>query len=441
MHRNKFDRYFTTPLVSLSLSMPLSRHFYCLEEVQAALYLASTKNQYPETLFWCEELIQSGCASEAISTLFESWLWQVGPFRLRWLLETWKDLGSDEIQDTSILLAAYRLSSLHTSNRDHSLFRILLHTPHDSTPPDRVTKKSPRGFPSDDPKECYFIRSIFQGKAMSAWWMASKISISRRWELLEWYCHHVSTSFQKEFQECLHILQDYPKLMGYQTDAYDSVISCIAVLLFCLTPKQQEDSFRPLLPSIDQKTQEAISSWQSLLGRKSRRIFTIPPSCLYGITQRGCMKRSLHNRIQLYHVEKYIIGCPFWDDALQHYADIDDSGLIHWKSDDKKEEFYQDYFPDDIPDEWTQEEKDRSHGNGVLGTEETVTFFCYASRFFSKLSRLYWCSFDKGIRKLKEISFDEPFPECMIPQDSNSDVINTDLLQPVCKVKRIVLSS
>jgi hypothetical protein len=421
--------------------MPLSRHFYCLEDVQAALSYSTTKNNYPETLFWCEELIQSGCASEAISVLFEAWMWQVGPFRLRWLLDSWKELGSDEIQNEAILLAAYRLSSLHVSNRDNSLFRILLLTYDVSSPPDRLTRKSPSVFPSDDPNERYFVQALFQGKARCAWWMALQISDSRRWELLEWYCLYVHTSFQKEIQECLHILQNYEKLLGYKTEAYDDVISCLSVLLFCLTPKQQEDSFRPLLPCIDSRTQETITSWHPLLGRKCRRIYTLPCSALYGITQRGCMKRSQHNRIQLYHVEKYMMGCPFWDEALSPYAEVDEGGVVHWKSEDKKEEFYHSYFPDDIPDEWTKEEKDRSHGDGILGSEESVSFFGYASRFFSRPSRLYWCPFDSCIRRLKEMPFDEAFPSCMITKTPIQNSINPILLHPVRKIKRTLTSS
>jgi hypothetical protein len=421
--------------------MPLSRHFYCLEDVQAALSYSCTKNRYPETLFWCQELIQSGCASEAISVVFESWIWQVGPFRLRWLLESWKDLGSDEIQDQSILLAAYRLSSLHTSNRDNSLFRILLRHSTGENPPDRVTRKSPSSFPSEDLKECYFIRSLFQGKARCAWWMASQLSMERRWELLSWYCSHVITTFQSEYQQCLTIMQQYEKLLGYQTDAYDMAISCLSIIMFCLSSKQQEESFRPLLTSIDSSSQDRVSSWQANLGRKVYRLYSIPPSSLYGTTQRGCMKRSQHNRIQLHHVEKYMVGCPFWDEALQEYARVEECGTIVWNSEDEKETFYLRYFPDDIPDEWTKEEKEQSHGEGVLGIDETCTIFGYASRFLSKIGRLCWGSFDSYIHLLKQIPYDQPFPQCMMDTLIKRGDINLVLLQPVHKMKRIVSSS
>lgn len=419
--------------------MPLSRHFYCLDEVQAALSYCCQKNQHLEALFWCEELLQSGCASEAISVLFESWIWNVGPFRLRWLLDNWHSLGSEEIQYNAISLSTYQLSSLHASNRDQSLFRILLSTHLDSSFPDRVTRKSPSLLPSDDPKECYFIRALYQGKARCAWWLALQLSMKRRWELLTWYSEHVLSSFQIEYQQCLTILQQYEKLLGYQTEAYDTVLSCLSIIMFCLSPEQQKDSFRPLLSTLDPNTQTSIESWQKYLGRKNRRLYTIPSGCLYGQTQRGYAKYSQHNRIQLHHVEKYIIGCAFWEEALISYASIDEVGNIVWNSEEDREAFYVRYFPDDIPDEWTKEEKDRSHGEGVLGEEESCTFYGFCSRFLSKPSRLYWSSFESFLQFLKTVPFDEPFPQCMV-QPICIQIEDISLLRPVRKIKKIALS-
>ena len=39
--------------------MPLSRHLYSLDEVQAALLYTTTRNSPTEALFWCQELILS----------------------------------------------------------------------------------------------------------------------------------------------------------------------------------------------------------------------------------------------------------------------------------------------------------------------------------------------------------------------------------------------
>ena len=41
-----------------------------------------------------------------------------------------------------------------------------------------------------------------------------------------------------------------------------------------------------------------------------------------------------------------------------------------WKSDEHKEAFYDTYFPDDIPDEWSLESREMSHGRGLGKTLE-----------------------------------------------------------------------
>ena len=73
----------------------LSRHFYALDEVHAALTYCSRRNDPVETLFWCQELLHSGHIGETISTLFEAWLWHKGPFHLSWLQHAWSTLRSD----------------------------------------------------------------------------------------------------------------------------------------------------------------------------------------------------------------------------------------------------------------------------------------------------------------------------------------------------------
>ena len=77
--------------------MPLSRHFYSLDEVQAALFYTTSHNNPSDALFWCKELLLSGCIAESISTLFQSWLCNTGPMRLQWLINAWKTIANDEL--------------------------------------------------------------------------------------------------------------------------------------------------------------------------------------------------------------------------------------------------------------------------------------------------------------------------------------------------------
>ena len=364
--------------------MPLTRHFYALDEVHAALQYASGRNDRLETLFWCKELLWSQCVGETISTLFESWLWHKGPFQLQWLLGAWATLASEELSEDDILLSAYQLSAISYRHRDHSLWNILVLTAQGAEP-ERLTPKTPTTLPSLDKRECYFVRALYQGKAYSAWWMSRHMATDRVWELLTWYATHC-TSNGASYHTCINALQNYEQLLGYRTEEYDTVIRCLAVLSLSLSPSQQAHSFSSLPLVLDTNSKDRLSEWSQLLGRKSYRVYSIPKNCLYGATCRGRLPWRCSTISQLN--ETHLIGCPFWEEAISEYALIDGL-IIHWNS---EEQFYDRYFPDDLPDEWTKAEKERSHGDGLLDPRDTTNLAKYARLFLSQCARLAWNS-------------------------------------------------
>lgn len=369
--------------------MPLSRHFYSLDEVQSALQYTTTRNLPNESLFWCQELILSGCISEAISTLFESWLWHKGPFHLQWLICAWNTLASDELSEHDLLLSAYQLTLC--SQKDHSLFHILVHTAMNPVLPDRVTPKTPSVLPSEDEKEVYFIRAIFQKKAHSAWWISHYMDTPRVWELIEWYMYNsLSDEYRESYSKCFTALQNYDKLLGYKSEEYDIIVRCMMILSLCLSDEQQKQSFTSLPAEIEKRYQTELNELSQKVGRKEYRSYSIPTMCLYGSTLRGCMKWTKNNMNQLNTVEPHLTGCPFWNTAIESYGVICENGDIQWNSDESMEEFYTIYFPDDIPDEWTKSDKLRSHGDGVLGPNDSPNLYKFARTHLSKCSRLAW---------------------------------------------------
>jgi len=419
--------------------MPLSRHFYSLDEVQAALLYTTSRNNPTEALFWCQELILSGCVGEAISILFQSWLWNTNSMRLEWLVQAWKTLASEELSEDDVLLATYRLSTIHQSNRDNSLWNILVLTsqnPHEM--PDSVTKKSPPLYPSHDPKEMYFIRAIYQNKARCAWWISQYLESDRVWILLSWVVNNIHSKFNKQYMICIEALQNYEQLLGFKSDEYDTIVRCSAVLMMCVWSEKQEESFRPLLSEIDKINQQTLNELDVSLGRRDRRVHQIPSACLYGTTQRGISKWSQNNYKQLYNVEKYLIGCPFWDDILTEYATITEENEITWHSDDKMEEFYEKYFPDDIPDEWSKKDQQKSHGDGVLGPTDKPTIWKYSRNFMSKNQYLAWNTTKNVNRYLEGLNINDCNPEKIIniykqpPPLSDEDLKKLD---PVRKIK------
>lgn len=421
------------------LRMPLSRHFYPLDDVAIALLDSSRQTKPTETLFWCQELLWSGCHAEAISSLFESWIWHVGPFRLRWLLDASNTLATEEVTEESIQCSAYQLSTLAPSQHDHSLWVLLSTFPNGcSSPPESLTRKTPPSLPSEDDADIFLVRALFQGKARCAWWMAScgVLSSDRIWCLLEWYITHLLPQNKDDFLVCLHTLRHYESLLGSSSEEYDRVVLCVALCMCCLSSTQRQDSLRPMISSLDARHQSLLQEWNTKKGTKSARVFSLPRSCLYGRTSRGMSRWSQQNTVQLHHVEKYIVGCPFWDEALAEYATIEKSGTLTWMSDNHREAFYERYFPDNIPDEWSREDKERSHGGGIVGPTESISLWKYASPFLSQPCRLAWHA-PLPSREVLHTRTLLPLHPCQLLCPLVTSNIHPPSLQPVHRIKHL----
>jgi hypothetical protein len=423
--------------------MTLSKHLYTLDEVQASLLFSTTKNTPNEAVFWCKELIDSGCVSESISTLFQSWLWYSGPYRIQWLIDTWNTLRSDELSENDILLATYRLCNIPLNLRDTSLWHILVSGIHDKCP-DRVTYKTPPNWKlGDDNIETCFIRAIYQGKGQTAWWIAQYVDDATIWKNLYWIVNNVYKTHKESYNICFEALKGYDQLLGYKTDEYDRIVLCMAILCVCINPSIQNRSFTPQIGEIDNLCIAHIEEMDKLSGKKGRRLYPILKGNLYGTTLRGHMKWTNNNLSTLYNIEKSFIQdrCPYWDEALEKYAYISEKA-IQWKSDEEMETFYSIYFPDDIPDEWSKDEQLKSHGDGVLGPNDKCNIKKYSSNYLSKKSRLAWNKLSEVNTTLNNLYNMECNIEHIIHQYKKDKMIISDeykkYIKPVKKIKRII---
>jgi len=209
----------------------------------------------------------------------------------------------------------------------------------------------------------------------------------------------------------------------------------------CLSPSPRQESVRPMAITLDTHVTRQCSEWDALYGTKQARVYSLPTSCLYGTTWRGTHKWSQHNRTQLYQVERYLVGCPFWDEAFAEYGVVQ-NGSMQWHSEDAMETYYERYFPDDIPDEWSRDEKQTSHGDGTLGPHETVCLSNYAARFLSVPSRFTWGCLGQVQTYLRTLAGTETecHPCSIIRAYSKVHDIscNREWITPVHKIKRIV---
>jgi hypothetical protein len=208
--------------------------------------------------------------------------------------------------------------------------------------------------------------------------------------------------------------------------------------MMCISPDKQEQSFKPLASKINKSDSEILAELAASVGRRDRRVYQIPTSCLYGTTLRGRSKWAQNNFVQLYNVEKYLAGCPFWDEVLSEYGDVDEKGDIQWHSDDKMEEFYDRFFPDDIPDEWTKKDQQKSHGDGVLGPTDKPTIWKYSRNFLSSMPKLAWNTTKPVNNYLEKVDISDCSVERIIehykaPEPLSEEGLNK--LEPVRKIK------
>jgi hypothetical protein len=148
-------------------------------------------------------------------------------------------------------------------------------------------------------------------------------------------------------------IDPHPCLDALQKDmkAYDIFARVVACSLSCKVPAPSMAVMSTEEPIDLRKT---ISEWDSLSIRKGR-VYTIPYGCLYGMTMRG-NGDDTSDEINAFTMTE----SPYWRRIVEFYTK---DGA--WISDDAKEMFFDKYFPEDIPDEWSLAEKRLSHGPGV----------------------------------------------------------------------------
>ena len=91
------------------------------------------------------------------------------------------------------------------------------------------------------------------------------------------------------------------------------------------------------------------------------RAYSIPSECLYWFCERGCVQNNKTTEEELtVGLEAALQGSRFW-------------GTVPQRTDDQREELFR-YFTSDIPDEWSKENRLKSHGYGVIPAGSDVNY-------------------------------------------------------------------
>ena len=330
-----------------------TRHIYRIDEVKSALQYSIHKKRIDESIFWVKELYDSDEFDSITEVLFSSWFYSIGIGNLE-ILE--KILNTNIQDEDEVLELVYAMTLLKDSMRDCTLpivFLTGLTNINSSTY--NVYFDMPDILKQNNSNIDTFIRTTLLGKYISAWKQFINFDHDNS-ELLKNICIVKHNKNILEIIEQLYSLETVNPLY----------IKCTIICILCTNKTVLEKSngnIREIrsIREIDDSFEDKVKNYTNLLGRRERRIYEIPKECLYGKTKRGGMTYYDTNLHELYDPDYIVENSKVIETILEKF----DSYEEFLEDSDSLETFYNSYFPDDIPDEWSLECQKKSHGFGV----------------------------------------------------------------------------
>ena len=295
------------------------------------------------------------------------WLYNIGFgswFSLRLIQSVYEDGGVTQENMVSITCALAKRRIC-----DSTIFHLLLRG---ATSPDWKPQ-----FPHS--KEYLTIREAVEdclkrGKLNEAWLLGRAMDIEEQWEMLDKFA---STLGRSEALSVLKELRQCP---------YENLAAVyVLVSLDGITWISSQEELQNILPK---EVEEAINDWQSETSMRKRRALKPKTEALLYLTGRSEQSQytSSEHDIQIGLLDS-LKKSEYWSCILEHYMTDD---LQTWKSDEHNESFYETYFPEDIPDEWSLKSREMSHGRGLgKPTEMARSRFIYHTLQRSKSLELW----------------------------------------------------
>jgi hypothetical protein len=343
----------------------LTKHLYRLDEVLSSLRWSIITHNLIDTAFWTIELYESNFEQECLDMLETIWLYNIGFsswFSLR-LIQSVYDEGAIEKEQLLEITCALAKRNLC----DSTVFHLLLRG---ATSP----KWKPM-FPHS--KEYTTIREAVEdclkrGKLNEAWLLGRAMDTEEQWLMLETIASELNRS------EAFGIIK---KL---RSCVYENLAA--AYVLVNLDEITWISSQRSIENTIPKEVKESIEDWIGEKSLRKRRAIKPKPEALLYLTARSEQSAYVSSEPEIQgDLIKTLKLSEYWLCILEHYM-----ANNTWKSDVHKEAFYDTYFPDDIPDEWSLQSREMSHGRGLgKPVELSRTRFIYNTIQRSKSLELW----------------------------------------------------
>jgi hypothetical protein len=397
--------------------MPLTRNLYREDEVRAALNFCILKGRLQESMFWAHEMIQSNMTAELLQSLFWLWMNFFGSAHLSWYSwfhELIADLES--VDEESIYLLVVSLGRANANKRNDSTVFALLLTGLSRVPTDNVgfVVLPPNLRVLEGPSKTFAI-AVKQGKLELAW----SLWPENAWLILE--------ELAKEHTPFIKALSNESSSPLWKSE-WDFPVRALALTIV-------GSLSRPvLITEKEQMLKELVgieSEWKGSM--RQSRVYTVPQECLQWFTRRGALPMNKTTEKELKSgLENALVGSQFWDE-------------LDWtSSDDAREEFFETYFTSDIPDEWSSNDRKKSHGYGVLPISDVnydmIRLNTFTRWFQSIPSKGLWLGIETAIKYMTEKMVESQQIDTAI-QDAyeEADISKRVTLMNIRSVKRKLL--
>lgn len=324
-----------------------------------ALLWCLQKRRVEESLFWLQELLDSELYDDVFEVMFKGWLWSFGSRQMGWFEAYYALYKKENVDEDEIVNLFYSLIRL---DHDITVLGLLcLGVDFELEPLPPTPKKDKVAMNYHDTLQLSFIRYAALGKAKSAFTIATQMYL----------CDEASAW---DFLVGLGV----PAQLYYAANEYedpDVKIASLASAVGFLCIKGKKTPFQ--IVEVDAGTAKKRTEWKQMEGRRQRREYAIPTMCLTWLTARGCVSYKKHTLGELRGISLDTLryrACPFWQGAVESVNDEDDNAV---------EAFWETYFPDDRPDEWSLLDQKKSHGPGTLALNEERSFSKHLRKWYT----------------------------------------------------------
>lgn len=382
--------------------MPLTRNLYREDEVLASLKYCLLRGKAQEAIFWTQEALDSDMRDEVLESLF--WVWVLGVTTANpWWLATFRETlqkGTETVTDEEVQYLVMWLCRSPQTSRDGTALALLgLGLRQDVWCQERVGLPALPTFSRTlSSREITVARAVRQRKVPLAWGLlipAWGEDEGRVWEILK----ALAGSDGPEGTELVHILHMAPTWFPrLATKQWTWPIRAAALALTCWPA-----SLRPILP-FEPPIELVGYRFQWMTNpMRYRRLFAPQGLALFWFTERGQLGTAETTERELMeHLESAMRGSAFWGPKVPELS----------ASDSSRENFYDKYFPNDIPDEWTAADRQVSHGRGVISdpanTDWDLKFETALNTWFANVPCHLWQGISGALRAIYTVTKIDP---------------------------------